>query len=396
MKKMSTFFAKAERKTPEQVRKDLVQVLSNPLTSELLYLLSGVVLILNEDRQILTSNQSFLDLIGVDSPQTVLGLRPGEALECIHAHDMPGGCGTGQACASCGAALAIVTSMCQDQPVERLCALSIKKKEKTRDLFLRVRATPFQIDEETKIVLVCMQDITAENRWANLERVFYHDMNNLITALIARIGFLDGAVESEKGRHQVNQLQLVSNRLVQEIAIQQLLTSTRSDLSLFQLQEIHLSEIVAELSAIYHHHPKARNRRLRFPQSPRGKILSDPSLVVRIVGNMITNALEASTREGEEIVLTLLESQDQIGFQVSNPEFIPESVQPRIFQRHFSTKEGFGRGLGTYAMKLLGEQILGGRVEFSSSPSQGTTFTLWIKKEKGKDPVSTTSPSPPR
>ncbi len=45
-----------------------------------------------------------------------------------------------------------------------------------------------------------------------------------------------------------------------------------------------------------------------------------------------------------------------------------------MFQRSFTTK-GEGRGLGTYSMKLLSERYLNGRVEFTSSPEHGTTFT---------------------
>jgi sensor histidine kinase regulating citrate/malate metabolism len=47
-----------------------------------------------------------------------------------------------------------------------------------------------------------------------------------------------------------------------------------------------------------------------------------------------------------------------------------------MFQRNFSTKDGMGRGLGTYSMKFLGEEILGGRVSFTSDPENGTTFSL--------------------
>lgn len=38
------------------------------------------------------------------------------------------------------------------------------------------------------------------------------------------------------------------------------------------------------------------------------------------------------------------------------------------------TKEAFG--MGTFSMKLFGEQILGGRISFKSSKTDGTTFTF--------------------
>jgi sensor histidine kinase regulating citrate/malate metabolism len=52
----------------------------------------------------------------------------------------------------------------------------------------------------------------------------------------------------------------------------------------------------------------------------------------------------------------------------------------RIFQRNYSTKSDSGRGLGTYSMKLFGETYLGGKVDFTSSESEGTTFHLRLPK----------------
>jgi sensor histidine kinase regulating citrate/malate metabolism len=49
----------------------------------------------------------------------------------------------------------------------------------------------------------------------------------------------------------------------------------------------------------------------------------------------------------------------------------------QLFQRSFSTK-GEGRGLGTYSIKLLTERILNGKVSFTSSMDDGTTFRVLI------------------
>jgi sensor histidine kinase regulating citrate/malate metabolism len=63
-------------------------------------------------------------------------------------------------------------------------------------------------------------------------------------------------------------------------------------------------------------------------------------------------------------------------FSVWNAEVISPPIASRIFQRNFSTKEEPGRGLGTFSMKLIGEQLLGGRVYFESTSTSGTTFFL--------------------
>lgn len=372
-----TYFAPPERKSEKALLKDLEIILGNPLVSEMLFLLSGVVMIINDKRQIVTANKAFLEMAGIDTPLDLLGLRPGEALDCVHAHENPGGCGTAEACASCGAAMAIVTCLCTDKPVERYCALTIEKNSQKTELFFRVMANPVHLSGSDTIMLISLQDVTTEHRWANLERIFYHDVNNLITALLSISYMMNVHGEPSQEENYLTRLQDVCQRLAQEVSIQQFLTNQRGKGVILHHRSVPVGEIIHELNAIYSHHPKAANRRLILPKDAEPQILTDPGLLIRILGNMITNALEA-TLEGGEVRLSLLDRKSEIGFEVWNEQAIPPSIQHRIFQRHFSTKDGFERGLGTFAMKLLGEQILGGRVEFASSPGQGTTFTLWL------------------
>lgn len=52
---------------------------------------------------------------------------------------------------------------------------------------------------------------------------------------------------------------------------------------------------------------------------------------------------------------------------------MPSTVQNQVFQRSFSTK-GAGRGLGTFSIRLLTENYLGGEVGFTSTAGSGTVF----------------------
>jgi sensor histidine kinase regulating citrate/malate metabolism len=88
---------------------------------------------------------------------------------------------------------------------------------------------------------------------------------------------------------------------------------------------------------------------------------------------MLINAFEASKRGGL-IKLWLEEGDEALVFCVWSQGIIPEEVRPRLFQRNFSTKNGLGRGMGSYAMKLFGERFLGGTVEFTSTERDGTVF----------------------
>jgi sensor histidine kinase regulating citrate/malate metabolism len=103
-------------------------------------------------------------------------------------------------------------------------------------------------------------------------------------------------------------------------------------------------------------------------------MVTDESLLVRVLGNMVKNALEASPPRSQ----VRLWCEATVGgsvFHVHNPGIIPPSVAAHIFQPHFSNK-GHNRGFGTYAMRLLGEHCLGGRVDFVTDEVEGTQFSI--------------------
>ena len=102
------------------------------------------------------------------------------------------------------------------------------------------------------------------------------------------------------------------------------------------------------------------------------EMVSDRTLLQRVIGNMIKNALEAS-KPGETVTLASLPGKDTIRFTVHNAAAMTRDAQLQIFQRSFSTK-GAGRGLGTYSMKLLTTRYLEGDVTFTSNEADGTTF----------------------
>jgi sensor histidine kinase regulating citrate/malate metabolism len=106
---------------------------------------------------------------------------------------------------------------------------------------------------------------------------------------------------------------------------------------------------------------------------------SDHTMLVRCVGNLVKNALEASVH-GQDIVLTASGDCAFGVIKVKNECVMSEDVRLQVFQRSFSTKAASGRGLGTYGVKLLVEQYLCGKVEFESEEGMGTVFTLNIPR----------------
>ena len=115
---METYFAPAERANDIELKKEIEIVSKNPVIDGLMNVVSGFLAVLNKHRQILALNETLLDMIGIGDAGKVLGLRPGEAVRCIHAQEMPGGCVTTEFFSTCGAAIAIVTILGQKKPME--------------------------------------------------------------------------------------------------------------------------------------------------------------------------------------------------------------------------------------------------------------------------------------
>ncbi|PID39720.1 MAG: histidine kinase [Proteobacteria bacterium] len=370
---MKSYFAPADRAEDEKIQEEIRFVSSNPLMSGLLNSIGGLLAVLDGHRQILAINETFLKLIGIEDPGAALGLRMGEAMECVHAHEEEGGCGTSRACATCGAMMATMLSINKGEPAEEICALTMEKSGKQVDMALLVRVQPVFV-EERMFYLLFLRDITEQQQHAALEKTFYHDINNMIQTLMGASELLN-AENPSKIAETVKQVVLRLNR---EIAIQRALSAKREGKYQPFWHEYGIDQIVNELINLFRQHPAASGKTIEFPDEiPTRFLKTDISLLLRVLSNMVINALE-ETPEGDVVRIRLEPETDSFSFCVWNNQAIPEQVVPRIFQRHFSTKEGAGRGIGTYSMKLFGEQILGGQVTFTTSKDNGTVFRFKI------------------
>lgn len=375
---MKTYFAPAHRLDEKALVEEINAASVNPVIDGLLNSVSGLLAVLNQYRQILAINDTFLRMLGIDDAGLALGLRPGEAIGCIHRNANEGGCGTSAYCASCGAAIAMVSCLHRDGPVEKACALVVEQEGVKRDLFLKVRACPISMDNR-KMILLFLQDITHQQQWEALGRVFFHDLSNIIYALVGSSEILLNRA-SESNREAAQRIHRLSLRLAKEVQMQKHLTQMADSDYQPMIQALTVEQIFSELHASFVNHPASKRRSIIFDdRSLLQSFQSDFFLVVRVLTNMVTNALEA-TDKGHSIKVWAIADDQRLRFFVWNHRTIPEKVAKRIFQRNISTKAQFGRGVGTYSMKLFGETFLNGRVGFTTSKSEGTTFCFSLPR----------------
>ena len=369
---METHFASPERADQSVLEQEIRVVGKSPVIDGLMNVVSGLLAVLNEHRQVIAVNDSFLRLLGLEDVRKVIGLRPGEAISCIHAHELPGGCGTSEFCPSCGAALAIVACLESGRPSERKCAVTVEKNDKRSDLFFKVSSYPIIMNQK-RYVLLFLSDISKEQQWGTMERLFYHDLNNIVHAILSRSELMLMDPSADKGE-LANDINALTLRLSNEIAIQRQLF--QDGVATYQpvYHIVPLKRLLKEIRSVFSDYSiKDRKRLVIKGEAPDIEVKTDFSLVMRILINMITNALEAAP-EGGWAELSLTPGPESIIFSVWNEGHIPGPVRKRIFQRNFSTKDGPGRGLGAYSMKYFGEEVLGGRIDFTTSREEGTVF----------------------
>ncbi len=371
-----THFAPAERADENELRQAIERATANPVIDGLLRTVGGALAVLNEQRQILAANDGFLKMLGSPGIGEVLGLRIGEAIRCTHAEDFEGGCGTSKFCSTCEAAIAIVASLGADKTEERDCIVTVAGDVRPRDLYLRVRSCPIRLESE-RFILLFIRDLTSHQRRVELERVFFHDIGNLVMGLYGITDRLEDESPDRAGALAA-EIREAAERLGKEVAIQRKLVNEEIEVYPVEARDLSPAEVLGRLRKAFAHHPAAEDRSIVFPQAvPDRHVRTDPSLLLRILTNMLANALEA-TPEGGEVRIRVEEEAGGLSFRVWNAGVIPKPVAQRIFQRHFTTKPESGRGLGTFAMRLLAEEYLGSTVDFSSSEHEGTVFRLWL------------------
>jgi signal transduction histidine kinase len=366
---LKTDFAPAEQATHSELEQQ-AHSFAATLPHYLLDALPVVIAILNRQRQIVYANHPLVQAAGAIDAHALLGKRPGESLCCIHAFEHIGGCGTTKFCRECGAVRAIQSSLLGKQAIEE-CRILRQHNGRIEALDLRVWTTPLERDQ-APFVIFALADIGHEKRRQALEHIFFHDVLNVTGALRAAAELATGA-EAAMLPDLLDIIYTASARLIQEIEAQRGLVAAENDEIVIQPAQLESAAFLRQIVQSCAGHPAAQERQLRLaPNTADVKFVSDPTLLGRVLGNMLKNALEAS-EPGQTVTAGCNVAGSDIQFWVHNPTVIPENVQPQIFHRSFSTK-GRGRGLGTYSMQLLSERYLGGHVSFTSLPETGTIF----------------------
>jgi signal transduction histidine kinase len=373
----------AERSSLETLTRQAKRLADSPAAA-ILDRLPVSVAVFNANRQIIYSNESFRRMLPEEKDfRKLLGQRLGEAMHCLGAKLAPGGCGMSALCRHCGATQSMLALQAnQLGTAEGECRLHRQEGPRTGSLDFHLQLWTLTQDGE-QFQAAVLTDVRAEKRLALMERIFYHDLLNLVSGLRGLCELLRQTQGQPGPRStEIDLLVFTAERITE-------LINAQRDFSLAEQGDYEVASVklrtlplLQDIADVMRQESSARGKTLAVAiQSADVIFHSDRKLVGRILVNMLKNALEA-TPQGGTVAAGCDDEPASVRFWVRNPGQIPPESRTQIFRRTFSTK-GRGRGLGTYGMKLFAENYLEGEVGFSSDEINGTEFFLRLPPAVG-------------
>lgn len=368
-KGLETFFATPERAVPEDIGKTAVE-LEGELLLKWFDAIPASVLVINQYRQIVYCNKAFSDLSLKHDNGELLGMRPGEALDCVNAHRMAAGCGCSDNCTTCGAAQAIVKALSGTNDIQN-CRLTRVVDGAEVPLDLQVYTTPIEFRDERFVFLFAM-DISHELRLRYLSRVFHHGLVNTAGSITT----MTELMEADKPDNPLfPMLMNSSRRIIRDVVYSRDLEAAEAGTMLVRPEtfgaEEFLKNLIDEECRIRNTQPAVVEVEVEADN-----LSTDKRIVGHIIRNMLVNALEAREQEGGQILLSCHADGSGTVISMTNNGEIPDDIRKQMFKRYVSTKSR-DRGLGTYVMKLFGERYLSGKVAFDTGEGT-TTFSITL------------------
>jgi len=253
-----------------------------------------------------------------------------------------------------------------------------------------------RVREATAVALQRMAE--AEQAARSRARFLAAASHDLRQPLHAMGLFIDGLLSSATAAQRPAVLRLQEGTDFMGVLLDDLLEISRLDAQVLTpaIGNVSLAALFDQLGA--QHAPRAAASRVRLVWRDRGlAVRSDPALLLRIVGNLVGNAIAHSGPEGTVLVAARRRGA-RVRIEVrDNGVGIAPIHQTRIFEEFYQVanterdrRQGFGLGLSICARIAA---LLGTHIELRSALQAGSTFSLELT---GADPreVQPAAPEP--
>lgn len=292
------------------------------------------------------------------------------------------------------------------RPVERLaasCEVGPAERPDVSDIERRkdeigVLATSLRTErEKVEAVLASLEDRVGE-RTAQLERAnteksrflanMSHELRTPLNGVIAISETLAGKQTTAKGR-ELADLIVSSGRLLERV-LTDILDFSKIEAGEITLarDEFSMDRLVGGIAELHRASAKSKGLAFRWSVAPdaEGRYAGDTVRLTQVLSNLLSNAVKFTESGGVALEVTGTED-GQIRFQVSDTGIgFDEETGARLFRRFeqadASIRRRFGgTGLGLAISRSLAE-LMGGRIEVTSVPCQGSTFAVSVPLER--------------
>ncbi len=217
-----------------------------------------------------------------------------------------------------------------------------------------------------------------EQAWREMAKQVAHEIKNPLTPMRLTVQSFERKFNAEDERAK-EKLTEFSQTLIQQIDVMSSIASAFSDFAKMPTQKKERIEVIsvvkfaldifAEEYIKYHSIEKELYANL------------DKTQLIRIVTNLVKNAIQATDQEETPLIEVKVLSEDEnIKILVSdNGKGISEEVKNLIFEPKFTTKTS-GMGLGLAMIKNIIEAY-NGSISFTSKEKVGTVFTVILPKK---------------
>jgi two-component system, NtrC family, sensor kinase len=269
--------------------------------------------------------------------------------------------------------------------VDRLREFADERAAHARQLETRVQeATVKLADQNDQLAAANIQLFDIQHRLGQMERLatagqlaaqFAHEVGTPLNLISGHVQLLRARATDERS---IKRLEIIASQITRiERIVRGMLDQTRRPAPRFE--PVELGALVARIVETIAPTLAARRVDLDVAIEPNlPPVDADADQLQQVFINLVNNSLDAMP-DGGRVRVEATRSDDEITIRLSDTGHgIDEADIPYVFDALFTTKDrGRGSGLGlTVSQDIVREH--GGRIEVTSQPNAGTTFTLTL------------------
>lgn len=234
--------------------------------------------------------------------------------------------------------------------------------------------------------VIAIHDITELKQTEKIKSEFVsvvsHELRTPLTSILGSLGLIMGGTVGEFSDKAKKLLDIANKNcerlllLINDILDMEKIESGKM---VFDIQSVELNKLVNEAVIANKAYGEKYGIDIELKDGlPDTYVQADPHRLMQVLANLISNAVKFSN-QGGKVSISLSTHGEQARVSVTDQgSGIPLEFQPRIFQKFSqadssSTRGKSGTGLGLSISKIIIEK-LGGSINFSSQPGEGTTF----------------------